>query len=771
MAFTYLDLSEVDLGKLGTAVSDWKDTVSGLKTLAENARNGMQAKSDQARWAGVDATVTRGFVTKTTKEIADLHAEASSIHQVLADAYTELVSLQKQIRTAVETDAANLGISVQDLGEGKVRCFFRHIRGDSDDRTQEQLDAKQELENRINRILANAAEIDASVARALRKSHGGDKHNAGHSSYGSLDEAQAERAAELAKVGPKMSDKQYMELNSIMRFNAKDADFSTDFYKSLGGPKEALEFYGRMSLDGTVGDDKQRLALARQLQRNMGVALASATNLDNKSHLPANWATEFRKLGTQQLQLYPGGSRAPYGYQLLGGILRYGNYDARFIKPIAEHVVQLHREDPYRFMSSKPDIPGSDLDQGYNPSGKAGAGYDPLTSVLEGLGHSPDAAKKFFTDTPTVYNEDGTVNKNASLDYDYFDELNKKDFEWFPDSLAHPGSDESKHAREMGPDALGHALEAATTGAAWDADPPQLNRDHEPDRLRTQEVMEKVITRYNVTAEDGPPETMKDSLARMGAAYIDDLNYTIKDFGGSGDELGRARIFAHSSDGSTRMSFEENGEQKARNFMMMVAADEDGYKTLSSAQQVYAASGLASLEGNRDDGISFAHNAAKVNGILDESRAHQIREDFKDDETARNLEMTKNGEWRKTLMTGAVTAVAAGGTAMILGPAAGVVAATAVPVLVESGGAAVSTAYSNHTAEYLEANEYKNDPEALRKVQGLEAVGERGAWVPVSNYADAIGMSQTEKDQLNREIEGSYRDGKDAISDAEKVSS
>lgn len=52
----------------------------------------------------------------------------------------------------------------------------------------------------------------------------------------------------------------------------------------------------------------------------------------------------------------------------------------------------------------------------------------------------------------------------------------------------------------------------------------------------------------------------------------------------------------------------------------------------------------------------------------------------------------------------------------------------------------------------------------------MRAVGERGAWVPVSNYADAIGITQQEKDVLNREIEGSYRDGKDAISDAEKVS-
>ncbi|MCL3993916.1 hypothetical protein [Streptomyces lavenduligriseus] len=762
MAVTYMDLVEVDLGKLEAAVSDWKNIVDKLKTAAENARKGMKAKSDKARWAGVNATVTREFVDKTTKEISDLHIEANSIYQVLNDAHTELVSLQKQVRAA-RAEAQKWGIRVDDYGDGTVHCVYPHDRSTGDDHTQEQVEARQELEGRINRILSHASEIDASVARALRKSHGSDPNNAGHSSYESLDEAQVERAAELAKLGIKMTDEQFTELNSILKWNAKDADFSTAFYTSLGGPEETLEFYGRMSLDGTQGNDKERLALTRQLQRSMGTALATATDAGNEPHLSARWGEEFRKLGNKSIELYPGAGNAPYGYQILGGLLRYGNYDARFINPIAEHVVQLHHKDPYFFMNNKPMTGGADLDWGFNPSGKNGAGYDPLTSVLEGLGHSPEAAKKFFTDEPTVYKEDGTVDKNASLGYDYFDELNKKDFVWPPDSLVHPGSDGAKHVRDMGPDALGHALEAAVTGSAWDADPPKLHRDE-----TTQDIMARVIERYNVTVADGPHDNMKDSLARMGAAYIDDLNYSIKDFGGSGDELGRDRIFAHSSDGSTRTSF---GEQAARNFMMLVAADEDGYKTLSSAQQVFAASGLASLEENRDAGISFANNAAKVNGILDESRAHQIREDFKDDETARNLEMEKQGEWRKTLMSGGVAAVAAGGTALLLGPAAGVVAATAVPVLVESGGETVNTVYGNHTLQYLEDHEYKNDPEALAAVQGLESVGERGAWTPASNYADAIGMTQAEKDRLNREIEGSYRDGKDAISDAEKVSS
>ncbi|MCX5526274.1 hypothetical protein OG342_26035 [Streptomyces bobili] len=764
MALTYADLIEVDLGRLGSAVADWDSTVKGLKTAAEHARTGMLAKSDAARWAGVNATVTRGFVTETAKEIADLHTEAGSIHHVLDDAHTELVSLQKQIRTA-QAEARKWGISVQDHGDGTVHCVYPHVRGDTDARTAEENTARDELNGRINRILAHAAEIDASVTRALNKSHGNDAHNAGHSSYESLDDAQAERAVELAKLGPEMTDKQYLELNSIMKFNARDADFSTDFYKSLGGPKDALEFYGRMSLNGTMGDNKDRLALAQQLQKNMGLALASATDPDNKSHLPASWSSEFRKLGAQPIPLYrgAGGSSAPYGYQLLGGMLRYGNYDARFINPIAEHIVQLHRKDPLRFTGNRPAPSGSDLDWGFNPSGKNGAGYDPLTSVLEGLGHSPEAAKKFFTDAPTVYREDGTVDKNATLGYSYFDELNKADFEWAPDSLAHAGSDEAKHAREMGPDALGHALEAATTGAAWDADPPVLRRDEQ-----TAALMKQVIDRYNVASEEGPPpDVMKDSLARMGAAYIDDLNYSINDFGGSGDPLNRNAHFGQSSDGSTRTSF---GEDPAANFMMLVAGDSDGYQTLASAQQVYMGSGLAAFENNEDNAKLFAQNAAKVNGILDESRSHGIREEFKDDETAKGMETTKQGEWRKTLMTGVVTAVAAGGTALVLGPAAGIVATTAVPVLLGTGASAVSTAYGNHTMQYLQDTEYKNDPQALQAVQGMTSIGQRAVTQPILNYAETTGMNDTDAKNFVNTIEQSYLAGKQKISSNEEVS-
>ncbi|MFE0739455.1 hypothetical protein ACFW2N_31700, partial [Streptomyces sp. NPDC058855] len=160
MAIKYMDLVEADLGKLGAAVSDWKTAVGKLKTAAQDARDGMKAKSDKARWAGVNATVTRDFVNKTTKEIADLHTEANSIYQVLDDAHTELASLQKQIKAAHE-EVRNRGIRVDDYGDGTVRCVYPHDRTTGDAHTQEEIEARQELEGRISRILSHAWEIDA----------------------------------------------------------------------------------------------------------------------------------------------------------------------------------------------------------------------------------------------------------------------------------------------------------------------------------------------------------------------------------------------------------------------------------------------------------------------------------------------------------------------------------------------------------------------------------------------------------------------------------
>jgi hypothetical protein len=213
-ALTYADLIGIDLGKLGTAVTDWKCAVDGLKRLMSDARSGLLKKSQGARWAGLNADVTREFVGKTAKEFADLHKEASSIWSVLDDAHSQLTEIQSSVRSTV-AQAQEAGLRLSDNDDGTVRFFHPHTPGDNGARTQAELDTQQEYANRVNRKLARAAEIDGIVKSALAKSHGKDAYDAGHSSYHSLAEVQADRATEIASLGKDANPKQRAELRRI----------------------------------------------------------------------------------------------------------------------------------------------------------------------------------------------------------------------------------------------------------------------------------------------------------------------------------------------------------------------------------------------------------------------------------------------------------------------------------------------------------------------------------------------------------------------------
>ncbi|PJE98477.1 hypothetical protein CUT44_07150 [Streptomyces carminius] len=603
--------------------------VAKLEKLAEDARSGMLAKSEKTEWRGENAGVTKPFVKKTVKEFDDAAAQAKSIKNVLKDAHTDLKAVQSELKTAV-TDGGKQGIRVQDKGDGTVWCVIEHAP-DNGDPTEQQREARKGLEDRINKLIARAEEIDDSAARALKKSHGGDTHNFGHAKYSSLDDAQAERALELAALGPGMNKQQYAEFNTLMSFNSKDPEFSTTFYKGLGGPEQALRFYGRMSLDGTLGDDKERLALAKDFQRNMGVALATATDPDNKSRLPASWGEKFRELGTRQIELEQGAfGREYYGYQLLGGMLRHGNYDADFLTPIAEHITQLHHEEPMRFMSTKPTGMG-DPDYGFNPSGKNGAGYAPLTSVLEALGHSPEASERFFTGEPTVYRENGTVDKDARLDYKYLDEFTKEDFEWPPDTLAPPGTDGAEDAFNHGPNALGHALEAATTGRAYDS---QSTAPVEHTR-KGAELTERLVSYFgdhpelirhneNGEAEDlktGPLHALRDSLGNITADYMGDFQRVM--YGGDVSSgrfpvPGEAAVFADSG--------------QVQRFLAEVGQDPDAYASITTAQQAYTSLLVDEVvNGESQSTVSLEQRVsnsvapgALIAGIMSEARADAV---------------------------------------------------------------------------------------------------------------------------------------------------
>ncbi|KUJ67822.1 hypothetical protein ACZ90_25015 [Streptomyces albus subsp. albus] len=189
---TYGNIVGVDLGSLGKAVTDWKGMVTQLETLAKDARDGMKAKADAARWAGVNSDVTKEFILKTVKEFEDAHTEAKSIWTVLDQAHTDLDWAQKAIKEAVGI-AEKKEISVFEGPDGRARCEFSMCKAGDDQPSDEDRKWKQEQEDYINGLIDQAAEIDAGVGRALAKSHGDDKANFGHTTYESLDDARGEQ--------------------------------------------------------------------------------------------------------------------------------------------------------------------------------------------------------------------------------------------------------------------------------------------------------------------------------------------------------------------------------------------------------------------------------------------------------------------------------------------------------------------------------------------------------------------------------------------------
>ncbi|MFE9726396.1 hypothetical protein ACFYQ5_23065 [Streptomyces sp. NPDC005794] len=71
--------------------------------------------------------------------------------------------------------------------------------------------------------------------------------------------------------------------------------------------------------------------------------------------------------------------------------------------------------------------------------------------------------------------------------------------------------------------------------------------------------------------------------------------------------------------------------------------------------------------------------------------------------------------------------------------------------------------------DYLKEREYDNNDDALTGIDKFKAVGEQGAVTPLLNYADEVGMSAHEKQQLALDIETYYGNGKTAASDQGRV--
>ncbi len=770
---SYEDIVEAPLGKLKAAADDWSEMATKLDRLADHASDGLQAKANKASWEGVNAGVTRAFVGKTVKEFADAAAEAKGVKTLLEEGYAAFKKAKDDLVNIRDHEGPAAGISVDGRGKVTARSPISEnnaARHDPDfsKYLQQERENIASWQKKIDAIVETCNDTDVTFKNSL-EANVTDRQDFSAPKYTKFDQEEAARAVALANKGRDLTHAELQALNELLRDNGTSVEFAKNFYETLG-PEKALAFFGQLATDTNDYSkvDKERLADVQALQRNLGLNLATASH---DKAFTAEWGPELRKMGTQQIPLskYDNGG-GPYGYQLLGGIMRYGNYDAKFLNPIAEHVAQLHQQDPYRFAGNK-QVNGF-LDNPYNPSGKNGSGYDPTTAMLEALGNSPDAAKRFFTDDPTAYNEDGTVNRGATADLgkqdgeaigNYLDFFGNEKWESFPDSNS-TDPDKLGPTLQYMPDALGHALEAATLGYPAGEPDARVQRDAE-----NAAVMQKVMEKYG--ADAGllkHQEGLADSMGVMGAGYIDDINWAL-------EKNDSESVFAPGENQTGRLDFadteDRNGRGIAREFLSSLGQYPDAYATVSAAEEVYTRSVLEAQvgpDGKIDQGAARAavHTGSEVQGMLDESRADQVQSTNLKTHEDYEKAVAKRAGW---VEFGAVAGVAAGvaflpataavGTAAVLIPLATDTASGALEQVI---GQVIGDVSENSVDEHKEKIEDLNEEERKR----VYSAGESLAESPMEAFMRQHGVNT--RSEFGQDLKESMRVGYSTGNDRER---
>lgn len=659
-----------NFSKLGEAITDWEQMTKKLADLQKDAETNLKSKAVKANWAGVNATVTREFVDKTAGEFADAHTQADSITKILKDTRGELISYRTQLTDAIERGVKK-NLTVMDTGNGTFTVTMnihpdRAAKGTHvPEHTQQDVD---NFRDEIQRILAKATESDSSAADVLKLLVDQAKYGFSGASY--KDRESAAEAVKAAKdmAGVMRKDPHKLTSTELNQLNENLARYGNDplFAERLAtdvGAKKTLEFYAGVAdpYQGYSRDPKM-WEKAKQLQKNLGITLGTATLSD--SDAMARWERRMAQLGPDQLGIDD--ANDPTGFAVMSNLMRFGDYDDQFLNDYGEKLIAFDKERNVKDMS--PWI--NNWNQGdLNFWDKNDRGRDPMNGFLQALGHNPDAASQFFAQPEGT---GGGVNKNSELN-DHLKYL-AKDRIWLPDPTL-----DGERDFIAGHDALGHALDAATTGYSYDAGTDAIKAGGDHRTVATAGVMEQVAFLYG--SEDGPkmlhdqPE-LADSLGKMAGTYIDDLDYELS---GIGDHSKDAGDFPARYVGRA-----EFGNQGAIDFLSVLGQNEDSHKAVTTAQHLYSLSMLDSHPPTNDADMNHARDimavGAEARGVLDNSRVQQAETTYGANSEEANKELGRSADWKKLI----VGAVVAGGVAAVPLPGSTAAALVIAPLAADT---------------------------------------------------------------------------------------
>ncbi|MCX4587798.1 DUF6571 family protein [Streptomyces sp. NBC_01481] len=729
-----------NFASLGTAIDDWSSVIKSLTTMEKDAREDLKGKANKASWAGVNATVSRQFIAKTADEFADAVKQATTIRDILLDTRDELVKYRDELNKAIDR-GWDKHLSVVGTKGGGFSVYV-NVHPEPANSTR----AVEALRNELQGILNSATESDSSASKALILIADQAKYGFSGVSYKDRDSAAAaikaaEDMAAIAKKNPHdVTNTELDRLNDTMAKYRNDPLFAEKFATDVTA-KKALEFYAGIADPYQAGYDPKRGELAKQLQKNLGITLGTAT-LSNSPKME-EWEKAMVDLGPDQLGIDD--ANDPRGFAVMSNLMRFGDYDDQFLNDYGDKLITYDKEHTGNGLN--PWI--NNWNQGdLNYWGQDDRGRDPMTGFLEALGHNPDASTQFFAQPIGVEDRVDTDSEvNEHLKY------LTKERNWLSD--APMGGDNKVVA---GRDALGHALEAATTGYAYDATEmsrkdPLIPGSADHRTAATAGVMEQVAYLYG--SQDGPkmlhdqPE-LADSLGKMGSAYIDDIDYSLSGIGEHAKDTGD---FPARYEG--RADF---GNEGAINFLSVLGQNETSHGLVTAGQHIYTLSLLdanpATSQVNFDHGKDALFMEGEVRGILDHSRVAQAEADFKGDADEANKSLGRSADWGKY----AVGAVITGGIAAIPVPGATAGAIAFAPVATDLAGEALNTFLGQEIDKSVNKSEEKATQDAQLTSQQFYS---KGADDLGSNYEHYINENpkfagQADSQDLVQSLKSTY---------------
>ncbi|MGY3204397.1 hypothetical protein [Streptomyces sp. TE5632] len=521
-------LRDADFKLLDDAVKDWSTLVKNLETLKKDAEDNLHKGANKADWAGVNAKVSKEFIGKTAGEFTDAHTQASTIHKILNDTVGELKGYHRQLVEAIDGGRKkSLKVIGYEGGFTVTTDVPPEARNTMDQDNQADITA---LRDEIQGILHKATESDDSAKTVLQAIADQSKMGFSDASYQDRDSAveaikQADELAALAKKNPDdLSVKDFDRLNAGLKKYAGDELFAERFATTLG-PKKTLEFWTGIT-DPQRGNwelGRERLDQFDDLQRNLGMTLANATQSDSTAM--ADWKRTMIDIGDKPLYGNRGG---PMGFQVMSNLMRTGDYDDRFLTDYGTKLMATERKLTGNGEHQNLAWRNSPMTPWLNRIGED-SGADPLTGYLKGLSNSPDAATEFFNqqfvskDDPDNPFERDSDDKNT-----YKGKVSLSNFQYLFEERDWPKESNLKgDDLHTGQNNLALALEAATTGHPAGELP---TADTPPHNAQQTKLMESLVASIAESPERLTDNGyMSDSIGQITSEYLPDLNRALTD--------------------------------------------------------------------------------------------------------------------------------------------------------------------------------------------------------------------------------------------------